>query len=1639
MTEVVIPDSTTRIGGEAFLNCYNLTNVVLGKNVNYVWDNAFSGCNKLVEVCNKSSLNITTASQNYGYIGYYALNICSTTDESKCFVTEDGFVFYEDGETCYLLGYRGNQTDIVLPDSCNGKNYEIYKYAFYKQNSLTSVVISDGVTVIGSDSFAGCFSLTKIVIGENVKTINNTFYSCYKLVEVYNLSSLNIEAGTSNYGYVGYNALNIYTSIEEGNQFVTDDGYIFYENGETCYLLGYKGNETNLVLPESCNGKNYSVYQYAFYDCDRIVSVKIPDTVIEIGKFAFSSCSYMVTLEIGTQVAYIGEEAFSYCVALREVLLPSSVTTIGAHAFAYCYELEKIWIPISVKTWEVSHLANRGAFYSCNYLTIYCEAASQPSEWYYDWNYSNHPVVWGECEHTYGESVVYKPSCETDGYTSETCTKCGYENKHSIVEALGHSFGAPVVVAPTCTEKGYTTETCATCQKVNTYDYVSATGHNYDKTEVVAPTCTIKGYTVYTCANCGNRYMGNYTNVIEHSYNEVVTAPSCTEKGYTTYTCTTCGDSYIDNYTDVISHSYNEVVTAPTCTQKGYTTYTCTACGRSYRDNYTDVIEHSYSATVTAPTCTERGYTTYICTMCGYNYKDDFVDEKGHDYSATIISPTCVKEGYTIYECDVCGENYKTNYVDASGHSYINGKCECGAIEALMTWNISASDADNVFAYLTKDIDNDGYYKLTISGTGTMKVDYQAPWESYKNKIVNVIVENGVTNICRYAFHNCDNLTDVTIGNDVIIVDEYAFYACANLKNVSIGSCVTSINEGAFQFCRSLTEIIIPNSVTTMGYNAFYGCSNLLFHCEAKSKPSGWDLYYNYSNPIVWDCKNNDIADDGYIHLIVNGLHYGIKNGVATVMRRQLSDTSKVAILSSISYKNVSYDVTSIGDSAFYGCSSLTEIVIPNSVLKIGQKAFYGCSSLTEIVIPNSVQKIEREAFYGCSSLTEIVIPDGIETINAKTFQECTSLVKIVIPDSVRSFYGYAFYNCSSLTQIEIPNRATEIWEYTFHGCSSLTKITIPDSVKTIGNYAFCGCSNLTEIVIPVGVTTIGTSALAGCLGITKIVIPDSVTSIGGYAFSNCSALTELEIPVGVTTIGASALSGCSGITKIVIPDSVTSIGDSVFYRCLNLKEVVLPKGTKSISESMFQMCSSLTEIAIPNRVTSIEKNAFYGCSSLTEIVIPNGVTFIYDNAFYGCSSLKKILIPNSVSKIYQNAFYNCTILRIYCEATSKPRFWDTNWNKTYCLVRWGHVHKALNDVENNGDVHAYDCECGLVITEEHLFEDWVKINSTTKQSTCICGAKNKMTIDEESDKVKIDIVVSKDTFDAVGTVLIPEILEMIEGKEFEISSTEGVIVLDSAASSKIAGTSGKVSIGIKDVTTDTETKNGHKVYSITVNDENGNPILPSSESSTNGTVTLSLKYYKGLVKEQIKVAYRDENGKLEYMQVESYNAETGEITFKTNHLSDYVVYCEEIDANEYFEKIFTFKGYSFNENGAMAVGFDVDYESLEIYETLTGETVRIGVAFASYILLNGQNPINDKGHVITLAQGAVAKRELTNYSSFSSYDFVVQGITEALREHPLVIAAYLSNGEDTKFVQANGVSDTVTGITYNEAKGGQK
>ena len=335
-----------------------------------------------------------------------------------------------------------------------------------------------------------------------------------------------------------------------------------------------------------------------------------------------------------------------------------------------------------------------------------------------------------------------------------------------------------------------------------------------------------------------------------------------------------------------------------------------------------------------------------------------------------------------------------------------------------------------------------------------------------------------------------------------------------------------------------------------------------------------------------------------------------------------------------------------IGNQMFRNCTSLENIVLPNTIVTIGRSAFRESKSLTSINIPTSVSFIDDLAFNECSSLKSIVIPDGVPSIGEWSFRNCSSLTSIVIPSSVTLIGKYAFRGCSSLASIDIPSAVSYIGEWAFAHCSSLTSISIPDGVATIENSTFNGCFSLVSIDIPASVNSIGDFAFSTCFALESIILPDEMTSIGSLAFQSCHSLLTINIPNGITTIEAGTFSGCSSLINTTIGNSVISIASSAYQNCYSLVEITCYASTPpsiNMGDYNWQFGTNAT-LYVPKECESIYRNSIWGeCfTTITEMennnavcCLPKGSTFqtIIDIFKSNNGNLSKIkFIPNSTT-----------------------------------------------------------------------------------------------------------------------------------------------------------------------------------------------------------------------------------------------------------------------------------------------------------------------------------------------------------------------------------------------------------------------
>lgn len=463
-------------------------------------------------------------------------------------------------------------------------------------------------------------------------------------------------------------------------------------------------------------------------------------------------------------------------------------------------------------------------------------------------------------------------------------------------------------------------------------------------------------------------------------------------------------------------------------------------------------------------------------------------------------------------------------------------------------------------------------------------------------------------------------------------MDDYAtaedvpwFNNIENIKQVKLGS-VTHIGANAFANCEALEEITIPESVTSIGVDAFSGCTGIATTNTGNIR--NWliiDFANEKSNPTFY---SNDLTVAG--NILTN-----------FYMPEEIAVVKANAFCNCVSLTDVSFKYSSdvglneIDNNAFYGCTGLSSIFLPNSLVKIVGSPFLGCSSTLGIVC-DLLKKPEKWSSdwnkYSESGTLAVTWQGGNEDEAGYWENLDKDRENIVIPEGITVIPNGAFASKTTLKSITIPETVNVIGYGAFEDCTGLTEITIPGSVKVIQNYAFVGCDNISNVKT--------NSIKDWC----NIVFGDDRANPIYYAKKltvNGEELVEFEVP-----------------------ESVNKIGQYAFYSCESLKNVVIKGNVKKIEKHAFENCSNIENITIANGLEIIREFAFSECCSLKYFIMPNTVSEFGEGVFSGCTELKAIYIPSSIEVLRRKVFQasNHSVI-FYCEAKEKPEGWDSEWN----------------------------------------------------------------------------------------------------------------------------------------------------------------------------------------------------------------------------------------------------------------------------------------------------------------------------------------------------------------------------------------
>lgn len=591
-------------------------------------------------------------------------------------------------------------------------------------------------------------------------------------------------------------------------------------------------------------------------------------------------------------------------------------------------------------------------------------------------------------------------------------------------------------------------------------------------------------------------------------------------------------------------------------------------------------------------------------------------------YTLTIVS---VEPWYTTNK----------NVLFASSDESVATVDENGKITGISEGNaiitVSAADGGGAQALCNVQVTS-GYSEFTIEGTILKAYSGNAAVVVVPEEVTDigtvfmnntyiqkVILPEGITQLANYAFYNCTNLAEINIPANVTTIGNYCFDYCGSLSTVIFeGTALTSIGNYSFAFTTSLKAIDLPEGLTTINTAAF--------------NASGIE-------EIVMPSTLSVIGDGAFYYALA---------------------------LRSVTFNE---GLENICREAFYGCSSLKEIIIPDSVTSISRYSvtsagstssnyytFAYCTSLERVVLGSNVTKIGKYTFYGCSSLKEIEW-GGVTALYGYAFAAC-GFEELTLPEQITSFNTYAFADNVNLKKVYYYSSVSQ--NYLFANCTSLETVAIKtDQAFTFSSTTFSGCTSLAAFYVDennasftvidnflVRTDTMEATAIPGILLTQEVVtIPEGITTFPAV-FQNDTALKTVYLPSTITSLPSSAFSNCSSLENVIFADNcaLSAISASAFNKCSSLKNIDLPDNITTISSTAFQY-SGLISIELPIDLVTIGDRAFQSCLSLESVVFHDNVTTLGQQVFIYCSALKNVVLSNTLSSVNRGIFASCTSL----------------------------------------------------------------------------------------------------------------------------------------------------------------------------------------------------------------------------------------------------------------------------------------------------------------------------------------------------------------------------------------------------------
>jgi len=822
-----------------------------------------------------------------------------------------GFEYAAQGDTVIITKYTGDDTEIVVPGKVTtpdgSKEFQVAvgEGAFAYRSSLTSVILSEGITDVGPSAFLGCEKLESVIIPDGVTALGEgAFRNCTAL------KSINIPDSATGISDVIFGDCPQLGVVLAQNQTVLchypDDGSCDIPNGVKLIIGAFVGGKTltHITMPSGVA----SIGNRAFYECESLESIALPDSVTSIGESAFQGCKSLKNIAIPDGVTSIGESAFSWCKSLESITIPNSVTNIGESAFQGCESLKNIAIPDGVTS------IGKSAFEHCESLESIAIPNSVTSigESAFEYCKSLKSITIPNGVTSIGESVFQYCSLLKSLTIPDGVTSIG-ESAFLLCESL-KSITIPNSVA-SIGEDAFAG--CGSLESITIPNSVASIGRDAFRDTKLEPD-------IYNRLTAENNQKAKPLTPSGRPAQPVFSIPQAKERPRALICCAKedigqVGALLAGLYWEGFNFYHNET--------PGQEDIGENPCFLAFLSEHTAKSRQTIEAIKLA---INRDVSRIVQVFLGdcTEWPED-VRDRLHDRQAVIQKLSSEQE----FTGKIRDSLRQFNCVLGHPRGFDIKKAGGAVISRF-------HDAGYPHVIIPKTF---FFPPLPVTGIG------DGAFEDC-DQIKSVTIPESVTSVGKRAFSWCMSLENIALPDSVTSIGESAFQGCKSLKNIALPDGVTSIGESDFKHCESLESITIPNSVTNIGESVFQGCKSL----KNIVIP---DNVTSIGNSVFQRCESLEsitIPDD--VTNIGNMAFDGCKSLESITIPSGVEALGDMAFSGCTALKSIAIpdSVTSIGERAFSWCMSLENITIPDSVTSIGKNAFWWCDSLTIYAPPGS-------------------------------------------------------------------------------------------------------------------------------------------------------------------------------------------------------------------------------------------------------------------------------------------------------------------------------------------------------------------------------------------------------------------------------------------------------------------------------------------------------------------------------------------------------------------------------------------------------------------------------------------------------------------------------------------------------------